>query len=196
MRLLALVIAAGCATTAVAPPANRAVGTSVAMPGDSIPHAGDPSARVVIVSYFNYRCPHCIAFEPKLDTIAETYGNRVVIYFKWLQLKQWPEADRAAIAALAAHRQRRFFDMHRLLLTATSFEAADLRKLAAKLGLDLARYDRDVADTKLRDRLDQDTRDGEGVEVDHVPMLFINDVEYKGELELPALAQFIDGKLR
>lgn len=194
MRILVALALAAC-TAPVSPPANRAAGPVLAIQGDSIPHVGDPDARVVIVSYFNYQCAHCTDFEPKLDVISRRFGNRIVVYYKWLKLKRLPGADAAMLAALAAHRQGQFLAMHRVLLATVAYEPEDLRRYARDLGLELAQFDRDLADPKLRSRLDQDTVDGEAVDVDHVPMLFIDDVEYKGELEIVPLASFIERKL-
>jgi protein-disulfide isomerase len=195
VRILVALVLAACTAAELSPPANRAAGPALTIRGDSIPHVGDPNARVVIVSYFNYQCAHCTDFEPKLDAISRRFGNRIVVYYKWLKLKQLPGADAAMLAALAAHRQGKFLAMHRVLLATTAYEPADLRRYARDLGLDGALFERDLADPKLRARLDQDTLDGEAVDVDHVPMLFIDDVEYKGELEIAPLASFLERKL-
>lgn len=196
MKLLLLVVlATACwSSTSPAPVSNAAVPTQQ-VTADSIPHAGNPTARVKIVSYFNYRCPHCIDFEPTLDQIVRKYGDTIVVHYRTLRLPVHPDADRATIAAFAAHRQGRFLDMHRVLFAGGAFDPDSLRGHAQKLGLDVERFVRDLDDPKLRARIDQDTADAEAADVAFVPYLTINGTQYEDVLDLGHLTTRIDAAL-
>ena len=168
---------------------------------DSIPSTGSPAARVKIVSYYNYRCPHCITFEPILDEIVKKYGDRIFVQYRTLRLPMWADSDDAAVAALAAHRQGQFLAMHRALFAAAKdmdakFDAGALRGHAAAIGIDVARFERDLADPELRARVAKDTSDAEAAEVAYVPFLFFNGKPYDGDRELAPLTAHIDALLR
>ena len=55
----------------------------------------------------------------------------------------------AAIASMAAHRQGKFWEYHDALFEGKKFEDPDLAGYAEKLGLDMLRFNADIADPKL-----------------------------------------------
>jgi predicted DsbA family dithiol-disulfide isomerase len=197
VKVLFFVTLAACWTGAPppAPIANRVEPSAKVIVADTIPFAGNPAARVEIVSYFNYRCPHCIQFEPILDELARKYGQRIVIYYKTLRLPTYADADDATVAALAAHRQGKFLAMHHELIAGRAFDPDSLRGYAGKIGLDIDRFERDVADKKLRERIEQDRADAEAAEISFVPYLLINDRPFESR-ELADLTAHIDSLLR
>ena len=173
----------------------------MAVDKDSIPSTGNPAAKVKIVSYYNYRCPHCITFEPILDDLVTRYGDRIFVQYRTLRLSMWADSDDAAVAALAAHRQGQFLAMHRALFATakdmgSKFDAETLRGHATTIGLDVARFERDLADPELRARVAKDTSDAEAAEVAYVPFLFFNGKPYEGDRELAPLTAHIDALLR
>ena len=99
------------------------------------PRVGARQAEVVVVVFTDYRCPICRKTDPALDRLLASDPGVQVVY------KDWPilgEASRAgARIALAAHRQGRYAEMHRVLMSdraPLSLEAAP--GLAARAGAD------------------------------------------------------------
>jgi len=192
-----LILLVGCWTSAPPEsPANVARPKPVAAADDGVPFVGNPTARVQIVSYFNYRCPHCKRFEPILEQLAQKYGDRIVIYYRTLKLSSHPEADLGAIAAFAAHRQGKFLAMHRELFKEGEIDRDAVISIAANLGLNMTRFKRDLGEFKLKDRVAEDTAVAEKAEIAYVPYLIINDQAWAGDFELAPLTAHIDGLLR
>lgn len=77
---------------------------------------GSPNASVVLTYWFDYSCPHCVDFEPKLDELQAKYGERIAVRYKNFPLAKHPRAHDAAVAAVAARRQGKFIEMHRQLV--------------------------------------------------------------------------------
>jgi protein-disulfide isomerase len=100
-----------------------------------------------------------------------------------------PHALAAAAAAEAAARQGRFWDMHELLFQRQkALEDGDLRGYAARLGLDLAAFDRDRASTAVADRIRRDVDSGlASGQVLGTPTLFIDGVVHRGGYDPPTL---------
>ncbi len=142
--------------------------------GDS-PSKGSPGAKVVIVEFADFECPACADKKSLLDKVVEEYAGKVRLVFKNFPLSMHPNAEKAARAGIAAHRQGKFWQLHPLLFENQSdLSQPSVEKLAQKAGLDLTRFrqDRDseaTADAVLRDR-----KLGEALNIGSTPSLFIN----------------------
>jgi len=197
-----ITVALACGSPArTAAPSNRA---SVA-DREGVQYVGDPHASVVINYYFDYECPHCVTFSPMIDELERKYGSRIVVHYKNFQLARHPDARTAAIAVEAARRQGKFIEMHRLLMEhAASWQDPDrrmfspeaLRDLAAKLGLDLARYDADIKDASAGARVDGEYAEGEQHGLSFVPAVFFGTQLYEGPMAVAELSSAIDTRLR
>lgn len=198
--MLAFASACWTASQPAPPPANVATEQRAAPVADGIPSTGNPAARVKIVSYYNYRCSHCITFEPILEQLVGHYGDKLFVQYRTLRLSAWADSDLAATAALAAHRQGKFLEMHRALFrgagTYRTFDAETMSRYAASIGLDVTRFERDLDDPVLHARVAKDTADAEEAEVMYVPFLFINGTPYEGERDLASLTTHLDALLR
>jgi protein-disulfide isomerase len=70
-----------------------------------------------------------------------------------------------------------------------------LRGFAAKLGLDLARYDRDVNDASAAARVDGEHREGDNQGVEYVPVVYFGAQRFEGQMDVAELSAAIDARL-
>ncbi|HET9752377.1 MAG TPA: thioredoxin domain-containing protein, partial [Myxococcales bacterium] len=84
------------------------------------PRKGDPEAKVTIVEWSDFQCPYCGRVMPTLREIEKAYGADVRFVFKNNPLPMHPDAPYAARAAVAAHRQGKFWPMHDKLFEANN----------------------------------------------------------------------------
>jgi protein-disulfide isomerase len=104
-----------------------------------------------------------------------------------------PLAPAAPNAAGAAPRQDRFWEMHDVLFrNQLRLEPADLRRFADRLGLDLRRWESDVADPATAARIERDIETGLQSGVDGTPSLFIDGRRYEGPRDADSLGQALD----
>jgi protein-disulfide isomerase len=144
------------------------------------PSVGPEGAPVSLVEYFDYGCPACKQLKPILDDVIKASGSKVRVYYKMYPLVQ-AHADSmgAAQAALAAAAQGKFHEMHDLIFDKFGAQKADqLRTYAAQVGLDLARYDADLAGTEAL--IKADMAEGGVNGVSGTPTMFINGRRYAG----------------
>ena len=74
------------------------------------PVKGNPGAKITLVEFADYECPHCKRFQPVLRQILDEFHNDVKLYFKHYPLPQHTNARLAAEAAVAAQtRQAKFW---------------------------------------------------------------------------------------
>ena len=108
---------------------------------------GPAEARVTVVTYGDYDCPACQSSHRATEKMFDELQNSVrFVYRHFPLLKVHPRALRAAEAAEAAAAQGKFWEMHRLLYSrANKLRDQDLRRYARTIGLDLVRFDHDMA---------------------------------------------------
>jgi protein-disulfide isomerase len=82
--------------------------------------------------------------------------------------------------------------MHDLLFrNQMRLEPADLRRFAERLGMDLERFDSDIADPDTRARVERDVATGLQSGVDGTPSLFINGRRYEGPRDAESLGRAV-----
>jgi len=154
--------------------------------GNDVPHHGPADARVVLVEFFDYGCPACVQFEPELAQVAEAYPSDVVRYYKQYPLPSHEFSRGAAQAALAAGKQGKYDDMHKLLLeNQQAHKKDDLNGYARKLGLDMAKFESDFAAASAQ--VESDKREGDDAGVTATPTLYINGRKYQD----PSIAKYV-----
>ncbi len=151
----------------------------------SAPHAGALNAPVKIVEFFDYGCPACARFHPLLESVAADMKGDVVIYFKQFPLSSHKDSPGAAQAALAAHKQGKFGQMH-LMLFEHQHEhlMVNLVDYAKEIGLDMPKFRQDYIEAEALVKADR--AEGERVGVNGTPAVYINGREYEG----PAHAKY------
>jgi protein-disulfide isomerase len=160
------------------------------------PARGPEDAEIEIVEFSDFQCPFCGRVTPTLKQVEEEYGDRVRIVFKHLPLSIHPKAPAAHAAAEAAHRQGKFWEMHdKIFANQREMSPEKYRVYAEELGLDLAQFDKDVADPALKKRIDSDTQQAAKLLVRGTPGFFINGRFLSGAQPFASFKRLIDEEL-
>ena len=160
------------------------------------PARGPAEADVEIVEFSDFQCPFCGRVTPTLKQVEKEYGEKVRIVFKHLPLSIHPKAPAAHAAAEAAHRQGKFWEMHdKIFANQQQMSPEQYRIYAEELGLDLARFDQDVADPAVKKRIDGDTQEAAKLLVRGTPGFFINGRFLSGAQPFAAFKRLIDEEL-
>ena len=158
-------------------------------------HARGPEdAPVTLLKYGDYECPYCGEAHPMLKELQERVGRQVRFVFRHFPLDSaHPRARRAAQAAEAAASQGRFWEMHDLLYERQGeLGEEDLMRYAAELGLDLRRFEEDLANDNHAWRIEEDRLGGDRAGVRGTPTLFVNGVRYTGPMDLDGLLAAVE----
>lgn len=95
--------------------------------------------------------------------------------FKNFPLRNHRFAYKAALAALAAHRQGRFWDFHdRLFQNYNRLNDQKIEEISTQLGLDRETFQNDVRDPQLMAMVQGDMADGAKAGVTGTPTIFLN----------------------
>jgi diadenylate cyclase len=158
-------------------------------------HARGPrDAPVTLVKYGDYECPYCGEAHPVLKELQQRVGEQVRFVFRHFPLDSvHPHARLAAQAAEAAASQGRFWEMHDLLYeNQNKLSEEDLNRYAAKLGLDLRRFEEDLASDHHAWRIEEDRLGGTRAGVEGTPGFFVNGVRYTGPVDVGGLLAAIE----
>src|SRR6185437_11924392 len=138
--------------------------------------------RLTILIYGDYLCPYCGRLRLVLDRLRRALGERMAYVFRHFPNERaHPGAELMSIGSEAAGRQGRFWEMHDALFAREPpIDESALLQIAASLGLDMERFERDLRDTVLRERVAEDLADGRHNGVTATPTIFIDGVRYDG----------------
>jgi len=139
------------------------------------PFKGPEKAPVVVTVFSDFQCPYCAKVSPILDQLLAQYPKDVKVVHKNFPLKNHQFSMPAAIAALAAHRQGKFWEMHdKIFENYSALSDEKITEFAKALGLDMDKFAKDSKDPKLQQEVQADLQSGLKAEVRGTPTVFIN----------------------
>jgi protein-disulfide isomerase len=156
---------------------HAAADTVEEVPTARAPARGSAFAPITIVEFADYECPFSAKGEATLQAIEKAHSGEVRVVFKNLPLPMHEHARDMARAAIAADAQGRFWQMHDRMFAAAAKGSVDrpgLDKIAADLGLDVARFDRDLVDPATDAKIAADQQDADKLGVKGTPTFFVN----------------------
>jgi protein-disulfide isomerase len=160
------------------------------------PMKGSPGAKVTLVEFADYECPHCKRLQPVLRQIVEEFHNDVRVYFKHYPLPQHANARLAAEAAVAAHKQGKFWPFQdKVWDKQDELTPAEIEKIAKASGLDMAKFRQDMESPAVKDRVQKDRAEGQALGLQATPTVYINGREYTDPKDTESLREWIKEEL-
>lgn len=156
---------------------------------------GSLNAPVVVIEYVSLQCPACAAAHPVVQQLLADNAGDVIVVRRHLPLDTatgggFEHSFEAALAAEAAGRQGLFEEMVTELFdrqsewtnSASSADAqAVFEDIAVNtLGLNLADFQANVADTALADRINRDIADAAALGATATPTFYLNGTQTTG----------------
>ena len=150
---------------------------------------GPKDAPATLVEYGDYECPYCGAAYPIIKEVQGRMGERLRFVFRNFPITtSHPHAEQAAEAAEAAASQARFWEMHDLLYeNQQAMLVEDLRAHASRLSLDVATFERELAEHVHAARVREDFMSGVRSGVNGTPTFYVNGVRHDGSYDLETL---------
>lgn len=134
-----------------------------------------------LVEFLDFECEACGALYPYIEEVREYYDGKINYVVRYFPLGGHFNSMNAAVAVEAASQQGRFEDMfHQMLQTQADWgekqtsEAERFRGYAEELGLDMAAYDKAVADPATEARVQEDLDAGVSLGVSGTPTFFLD----------------------
>ena len=160
------------------------------------PIKGAKDALVTIVQFSDFQCPFCSRVNPTLEQLTKDYGDDISVTFRHNPLPFHNNAEPASEAAMAAHAQGKFWQMHdKLFANQQSLDRASLEKHAQDLGLNMAKFKADLDASKYKSTIEAETKEGQAVGVNGTPAVFINGRKISGAYPFETFKKIADEEL-
>jgi len=107
------------------------------------PEAGNPDGDVTLVEFFDYNCGYCKKAFSAVQEVLEK-DKKVRVVFKEFPILG-PSSETAAKWALAAGKQKKYFEFHKKLMNNKSpIDDVLLEKIAKDIGMDVDQAKKDT----------------------------------------------------
>lgn len=124
----------------------------------------------------------------------EKYPNDIKLVVKHFPLSSHQFARPAAIAALAAHHQGKFWEFHaKLFQNYRSLNEQKIQEIATELGLDMEKFAADRKSPEISALIERDIRNGTAIGVRGTPTIFLNGKRVKNR-SMQAFEQMIEAE--
>ena len=153
------------------------------------PSKGPADARVTLVEFVDYECPHCRSAQALVRQVLDAYPREVRLCFKHFPLGGHTNSRLAAEAATAAQKQGKFWT------TSDNITPALLEQIANEVGLDVPRWRGDISSDEVKGTVAQDKSDGTALGINSTPTIYINGRKYTGRHDVESIADWIDEEL-
>lgn len=156
------------------------------------PMKGNAGGRITLVEFVDYECPHCKRVQPVIRQVLEEFRNDARLYFKHYPLGTHTNARLAAEATMAAHKQGKFWPYNdKVWQNAESLTPALLEQIAKDVGLDVARWRKDLESSEVKMRVQKDRQDGDALGITSTPTIYLNGREYTDARDFDSLRDWI-----
>ena len=126
---------------------------------------GNTESKVTFIQWMNFQCSACQSLYHTLDDIYQEYKDEVAFVDRYIYLTNHPNGLATSVAAEAAAKQGKFYEMHsQLMSNAEAWNNASIdtresifRGFAEEIGLDLDKWTEDYKNYEkngIKERLD------------------------------------------
>jgi protein-disulfide isomerase len=139
------------------------------------PSKGNPGAPVLLVEFADFQCPACRAARPLVEEALKKHEGQTRLVFKNFPLSIHQYGEKLARSARAAQVQGKFWEMYAALFdNQDRISPQVVDELAKGLGLDMAKFAKDVESEAVADAVSRDRKQGERLDLQSTPTFFIN----------------------
>lgn len=139
------------------------------------PVLGRADAPITIVEFTDYNCGFCKSATPWVMNHVDDRRGDIRFIIKESAVRG-ANSELAARAALAAHRQGKYREMHIALMKvpANAYTQETIDRIGTSVGLDLDRMNKDMADKALHDIVARHVDEFDRAGLDGTPGFFVN----------------------
>jgi protein-disulfide isomerase len=158
---------------------------------------GPEDAKVTLVEYGDYECPHCGRAHPVVKRLQKRFGDSLRFVFRNFPLSEMhPLAEPAAESAEFAATRGKFWEMHDGIFEHQSRLSLDyLISLAKKNGIEPEDLQEALDKGEFRERVKADFMTGVRSGVNGTPTFFINGKRHDAPADFESLAEGIEAAL-
>ena len=156
----------------------------------STPVLGNPEGDVVLVEFFDYRCPYCKRAAEGVRETVEDDGNIRLVMKEFPILG--PESVVTARMALASVKQGLYEEFHFALMSVgNQLDEAAAFKVADKVGLDVDQLRADMEDPEIEAEIQRNHALARTLGIRGTPSFVIGDNIIRGMIDTPSMRALV-----
>lgn len=156
------------------------------------PSYGPEEAPVTIVEFSDFRCGFCGEHSRTVTELVAAYPGKIRRVFKHFPIQVSVEGKLPHYGSMAALQQGKFWDMYRALMNQPLTGQDDLISRAVAIGLDIERFQRDLAANEGVAIVQRDIDEGDRHGIRVTPTTFINGKMLGGRQTFETLKMHVD----
>lgn len=176
---------------------EAAVRETIAARGDEIFNdpdsavGGNRNGDVTLVEFFDYRCGVCKHAHPIISQLLKRDGKIRRVYKEWPILG--PVSEFASRAAIASRKQgdRKYLAFHNAMMSAKQVTRESVLALAAKVGLDTGRLERDMQSPEVDSVLGRNFALAKALQLNGTPSFIIGGTLLRGARDLDTMLSIV-----
>ena len=142
---------------------------------EGYPSKGDPAAKVTLVEFADYQCPHCKQAGKLTKQLLADYGDQLRLVFRDFPINPSGVSRKVAEAAVCADRQGQYWPFHELAFERQSYlKSISVEMLADEAGLDRDAFDRCLASGEPQQQVARSAAEARELGVKSTPSFFVN----------------------
>jgi len=155
-----------------------------------LPVIGNPDGDVVVVEFFDYRCPYCVRVAKDLREAVEDDGDIRLVMKEFPILG--PESVVAARMALAAEKQGQYEELHFALMEVSGgLDEEAAFEIAEDIGLDMDQLRRDMEAPEIDAMLQRNFALAQALQINGTPAFVIGDEIVRGAIDMRTLRHIV-----
>lgn len=155
-------------------------GLRAALERDPRDFVANPSGKVTVTEFYDYRCPHCINIAPKVVSLIRDHPD-VRFVFKEMPIFG-ATSEHAARAAMAAKAQGKdYVGLYEAFMSARPLTDEEIDRLATAKGVDLAAMNAPAAVASDDKQMDDIQKLAAKLAIDGTPGFIVGDTIIHGE---------------
>lgn len=147
------------------------------------PSKGNPKAKLTIVEFADYRCPHCRDAAKALKTVFEKYRNKVNFVYLDFPLDKSGPSMKVAEGGVCADQQKKFWEYHYMAFAENNLTLNSPKDFASKLKLDMKAFETCLASAETTRKVEASRAEGERIGITGTPSIFFNGQKISGNNE-------------
>ena len=169
---------------------------AVAIDTEGYPTTGNPNAKIQIVEFADYQCPHCKDASHTMHKLLEKYGDQIQLTYMDFPINRSGISRKVAEGAVCADQQGKFWEYHNLAFENQAQLSNDSpAKFATELQLDTIQFDACVAADETVKKVKASELQAIGLGIRGTPAIFVNGRKLEGHEVDQALTKAVEALL-
>jgi len=148
---------------------------------EGYPSTGNPNAKVQIIEFADYQCPHCKEASHQLHSLLEEYKDQIQLTYMDFPINRSGISRKISEGAVCADQQSKFWEYHNLAFEDQAQLSNDSPLVMAKtLQLDIAQFESCTADPATAKKVKMSELQAINLGVRGTPAIYINGRKLEG----------------